>query len=230
MTDASTPLVELVAVTKSYAAPDGAPAVSVLKDASLRVQRGERVAIVGPSGSGKSTILNLLGTLDRPDAGQVRLLGQDLGTLNAQDLATLRNRQIGFVFQSHHLLPHCSVLENVVIPTLAATGKAPAGSLEKATRLLNRVGLGARVDHLPGTLSGGERQRCALVRALINDPALVLADEPTGALDRKSAEEVAQLLVELNREQGVTLILVTHSLELANRMSRVVEVREGKLL
>lgn len=230
MTDVSTPLVELVAVTKSYAAPDGAPAVPVLKDASLRVLRGESVAIVGPSGSGKSTILNLLGTLDRPDAGQVRLMGQDLGTLNAHELAALRNRQIGFVFQSHHLLPHCSVLENVVIPTLASTGKAPAGSLEKATRLLTRVGLGERLDHLPGKLSGGERQRCALVRALINEPALILADEPTGALDRKSAEEVARLLVELNREQGVTLILVTHSLELANRMGRVVEVREGKLI
>jgi predicted ABC-type transport system involved in lysophospholipase L1 biosynthesis ATPase subunit len=230
MTDDNALLVELVAVTKSYEAPDGAPPVPVLREASFQVRRGERVAIVGPSGSGKSTILNLLGTLDQPDSGQVRLLGQNLSSLQPDELATFRNRSIGFVFQSHHLLPHCSVLENVLIPTMASTGKVPDGAAGRAMALLKRVGLGARLDYLPGRLSGGERQRCALVRALINQPAVLLADEPTGALDRASAEEVARLLVELNQEQGVTLILVTHSQELAGRMQRSVEVRDGKLI
>jgi lipoprotein-releasing system ATP-binding protein len=202
----------------------------VLKGASLRVSRGERIAILGPSGSGKSTILNLLGTLDRPDSGTVHLDGRDLSTLAPRELAHLRNRRIGFVFQSHHLLPQCTVLENVLLPTLAETGATPASAEDRARRLLDRVGLASRMDHFPGQLSGGERQRTAVVRALINAPLLLLADEPTGALDRASAEVLGNLLVELNRDESVTLIVVTHSPELARRMDRIVELRDGALV
>lgn len=224
------PIIGLTAVDKSYAAPDGAPAVQVLRAASLVVRNGESLAIVGPSGSGKSTILNLLGGLDRADAGQVRLLGRDLAQLSAEELAAFRNQQVGFVFQAHHLLPHCTALENAILPALAGGSEVPQETVDRARTLLERVGLGHRMGHLPGRLSGGERQRCALVRALINRPSVLLADEPTGALDRASAEEVAALLIQLNREQGVTLVVVTHSLALANRLGRVVEVREGKLM
>lgn len=229
MQTSKAPLIELRRVTKSYAAPDGAPPVSVLRDASLAVGPGESIAIVGPSGSGKSTILNLLGTLDLPDAGEVLLEGRDLTHLSATELASIRNRRIGFVFQSHHLLPHCTVLENVLIPTLAESKVAPGEAVERARRWLDRVGLGARMDQLPGRLSGGERQRCAVVRALINQPVLLLADEPTGALDRGSAAEIARLLGELNREAGVTLVVVTHSLELAGQMQRTVALADGRL-
>ncbi len=230
MSSNAAPLIELRSVTKAYVASGGAPPVSVLRNASLTVYRGESIAIVGPSGSGKSTILNLLGTLDRPDEGTVLLQGQDLTRLGAMELAQIRNRQIGFIFQSHHLLPHCSVLENVLVPTLAETGRAPADAAARASELLVRVGLGARLDHLPGRLSGGERQRCAVVRALINRPSLLLADEPTGALDRSSATDIGRLLVELNREQGITLIIVTHSMELARLMGRICEVKDGQLI
>lgn len=223
----SVPLLELQDVSKAY---PGSPPVVVLNGASLTVDSGESVAIVGPSGSGKSTILNLIGALDLPDRGTVRLSGQDLTKLSPAELALVRNRDIGFVFQSHHLLPQCTVLENVLVPTLAFNRSAPASAVIRANTLLERVGLAARADQLPGRLSGGERQRCAVVRALINQPKLLLADEPTGALDRANAEAVGKLLVELNREESVTLLLVTHSRELAALMKRSVEVRDGKLL
>ena len=225
--DELVPLLELRTVSKSY---PGVVPVPVLRDASLRVARGERIAILGPSGSGKSTILNLLGTLDRPDSGTVHLDGRDLSTLDARELAHLRNRRIGFVFQSHHLLPQCTVLENVLLPTLAETGSSPASAESRARQLLDRVGLGSRLDHFPGQLSGGERQRTAVVRALINSPLLLLADEPTGALDRANAEVLGNLLVGLNRDEAVTLIVVTHSLELARQMDRIVELRDGALI
>lgn len=225
--DELVPLLELRTVSKSY---PGVVPVPVLRDASLRVARGERIAILGPSGSGKSTILNLLGTLDRPDSGTVHLDGRDLSTLDARELAHLRNRRIGFVFQSHHLLPQCTVLENVLLPTLAETGSSPASAENRARQLLDRVGLGSRLDHFPGQLSGGERQRTAVVRALINSPLLLLADEPTGALDRANAEVLGNLLVGLNRDEAVTLIVVTHSLELARQMDRIVELRDGALI
>lgn len=223
----SAPLLEFRDVFKAYAGPEPVP---VLLGASLSLGRGESVAIVGPSGSGKSTILNLLGTLDLPDRGTITLDGRDLTQLTARELAALRNRQIGFIFQNHHLLPQCSVLENVLLPTLADTRPTAADAEPRARQLLDRVGLGHRLDHLPGQLSGGERQRAAVVRALINRPALLLADEPTGALDRASATTLSQLLVELNREEGVTLVVVTHSTELAQRMGRIVELRDGKLV
>lgn len=223
----SEPLLEFRDVFKAYPGPQPVP---VLLGASLSLARGESVAIVGPSGSGKSTILNLLGTLDLPDRGTITFDGRDLTKLDAKELAALRNRQIGFIFQSHHLLPQCSVLENVLLPTLADAKRTTSDTEQRARTLLDRVGLGHRLDHLPGKLSGGERQRVAVVRALINRPALLLADEPTGALDRASATNLGQLLVDLNREEGVTLVVVTHSTELAGLMGRTVELRDGNLI
>ncbi|MCW5558626.1 MAG: ABC transporter ATP-binding protein [Verrucomicrobiae bacterium] len=225
--ESSGALLELCAVSKAY---PGATPVPVLREASFQLAAGERVAILGPSGSGKSTVLNLLGTLDRPDVGSVRLEGRDLGALSADDLARVRNQQIGFVFQSHHLLPQCTVLENVLLPALAEAGSAGPASEDRARKLLDRVGLGPRLNHRPGQLSGGERQRTAVVRALINQPRVLLADEPTGALDRISAQALGDLLVELNREDHVALVVVTHSLELAQRMGRIVELRDGALV
>jgi predicted ABC-type transport system involved in lysophospholipase L1 biosynthesis ATPase subunit len=223
------PLLKLSNVAHRY--DSGAGAVQVLKDVSLDVRRGESVAIIGPSGSGKSTLLNIIGTLDRATAGEVRLAGQDLSRLDERQLADVRNRQIGFVFQAHHLLPQCTVIENVLVPTLAATDAAArAGAPERAARLLQRVGLGERLTHRPGQLSGGECQRVAVVRALINQPQLLLADEPTGALDRVSAGGLAQLLLDLNREEGVTLIVVTHALDLARKLGRTFELKDGKLV
>lgn len=222
----SAPLLEFRDVFKAYPGPEPVP---VLLGASLSLGRCESVAIVGPSGSGKSTILNLLGTLDLPDRGTITFDGRDLTRLTAKELATLRNRQIGFIFQNHHLLPQCSVLENVLLPTLADAKQTSQEAEQRARQFLDRVGLGHRLDHLPGNLSGGERQRTAVARALINRPALLLADEPTGALDRASATNLGQLLVELNREEGVTLVVVTHSAEIAQRMGRTVELRDGLL-
>jgi lipoprotein-releasing system ATP-binding protein len=229
--ESSGPLLRLTRVTKRYDAPGKAGALMVLDDISLDLTRGESLAIVGPSGSGKSTLLQIIGTLDRPTSGSVSLNGQDLSVLDDQQLADVRNRQIGFVFQSHYLLPQCTVLENVLVPTLA-TDEAAArdGASERAERLLKRVGLGERTSHRPGELSGGERQRVAVVRALINQPPLLLADEPTGSLDQTSARELGQLLLELNREEGVSLIVVTHARELAQRMARVLELKEGRLV
>lgn len=227
----TTNLLELENIVKDYDGAAGAGPVAVLNGLQLAITRGESVAIIGPSGSGKSTLLNIIGTLDRPTSGRIALNSQDLGQLGEVQLAAFRNRQIGFVFQSHHLLPQCSVLENVLLPTLACPDvetrrKAPA----RAQKLLERVGLAARLEHRPGELSGGERQRVAVVRALINNPPLLLADEPTGALDRAAAQSLAQLLIDLNREDGVTLIVVTHALDLAHRMNRVLELRDGKLV
>ena len=217
---AETPILRLVGVSKNY------DSVAVLRNVNLDLRRGESLAIVGPSGSGKSTLLNIIGTLDRPTSGQVLLDDRDLSLLDDVKLAQIRNQHIGFVFQSHHLLPHCNVLENVLVPTLVNK----TDQTGRARKLLDRVGLSHRLTHRPGQLSGGERQRVAVVRALINEPKLLLADEPTGSLDRASAAELGQLLVELNREQGLTLIVVTHALELAQRMGRRFEIRRGELV
>lgn len=208
----------------------GADTVSVLNGVSLELNPGDSLAIVGPSGSGKSTLLQIIGTLDQPTDGKVELNGRDLSSLTPQQLAEVRNREIGFVFQSHYLLPQCTAWENVLVPTLAKVGQASRLSPnDRAERLFKRVGLGERMMHFPGQLSGGERQRVAVVRALINQPQLLLADEPTGALDRASADSLGQLLVQLNQEEGVTLIVVTHSLELARRMKRVLRLENGRL-
>jgi len=220
---------KLEQVYKSYSLAEGAAPVTVLRDVSLEITPGESVAIIGPSGSGKSTLLNLMGTLDRPDKGRVLLAGQDLAALDERALAQVRNQRLGFVFQAHHLLPHCTVWENVLLPTLAPGGKAGQDKAARARLLLKRVGLGDRLEHRPGQLSGGERQRAAVVRALINQPGLLLADEPTGSLDRAAAAELGSLLVELNREEKVTLIVVTHALEIAKLLGRKLELRDGQL-
>jgi lipoprotein-releasing system ATP-binding protein len=217
-------------MTKEYAAAEGTEPLTVLQAIDLEITPGESLAIVGPSGSGKSTLLNVIGTLDRPTRGAVILDGLDLSRSSDDELASIRNRRIGFIFQGHHLLPQCTVWENVLIPTLACRDAAVRDGAEaRARRLLERVGLSPRMAHRPGQLSGGERQRVAVVRALINQPKLLLADEPTGALDRASALNLGQLLVDLNKEEGVTMIVVTHALELARRMSRVMELRDGRL-
>ena len=222
------PLLELRHITKTYLS-DGGP-VPILKEASLTLSRGESMAILGPSGCGKSTLLNIIGTLDRPTSGQVLLDGLDIESENEKELARLRNQRIGFIFQLHHLLPQCTVLENVLIPTLAdARSGGDAGAMQRALHLLERVGLADRRHHRPAQLSGGERQRTAVVRALINQPELLLADEPTGSLDHASAESLGELIAGLNRDDGVTLIVVTHSPELANRMGRVFRIRDGIL-
>ena len=224
-------LLELTDISKRYALPDGTDAPDVLKGVNLQVESGESVAIIGPSGSGKSTLLNIIGALDRPTSGRVLLDGRDLSQLDDEELAAIRNRQIGFVFQLHHLLPQYTVLENVLLPTLASASRSAQNNAEaRAKRLLDRVGIGDRQSYRPGRLSGGERQRAVVVRALINDPKLLLADEPTGSLDRASADNLTQLLIELNREENVTLILVTHSPELAERMGRVLEINDGVLV
>jgi ABC-type lipoprotein export system ATPase subunit len=225
------PFLKLYDVSKSYDSVQDGPPVRVLEGVSMEIQKGESVAIVGPSGSGKSTLLNIIGTLDRATRGTVFLGGQDLSRLSEVELAAVRNRQIGFIFQAHHLLPQCTVLENVLIPTLASSDLASRQSApDRARRLLERVGLANRLDHRPGQLSGGERQRVAVVRALINQPSLLLADEPTGALDRAAAEEMARLLIELNREEQVTLLLVTHAGDLAQRMKRIFELNDGRVV
>ena len=214
-------LVEFTQVAKSYGAVD------VLTDINFQLAAGAAVAIVGPSGSGKSTLLNLLGALDRPTRGTVRLADHDLSQLSEDELAGIRSRQVGFIFQLHHLLPQCTVLENVLVPTL--TLPPNPDSRERAIELLKRVGLQQRLAHRPGQLSGGECQRVVVARALINKPQLLLADEPTGSLDHASAASLGKLLLELNRLEGVALVVVTHSLELARQLPRVMELRGGKL-
>jgi lipoprotein-releasing system ATP-binding protein len=200
----------------------------VLRDVSLELSRGQNVAIVGPSGSGKSTLLGIIGGLEPPSGGRVVLDGQDPATLGEPQLAAFRRRKIGFVFQDHHLLPQCSVLENVLLPTVAEGRTSPA-AIQRARTLLERVGLGGRLDHRPAELSGGERQRTALARALIHAPLLLLADEPTGNLDRKSALRVGQLLLDLQRQEQTMLIVVTHSPRLAEMMERQLELDDGVL-
>lgn len=223
-------LLEIRQLTKTYPASEGGEAVAVLRDLNLEVEAGDSVAIVGPSGSGKSTVLNIIGALDRGESGEVRVDGRSVSALREAEVAEHRNRTVGFVFQLHHLLPQCTVLENVLVPTLAQATREAAALRKRAGQLLESVGLSHRLGHRPAQLSGGERQRVAVARALINAPKLLLADEPTGALDRQSAERLIDLLVELNAKQGVTVVMVTHALDLARRMKRVFELRDGGLV
>jgi lipoprotein-releasing system ATP-binding protein len=218
--------VEARGLAKSYR--DGTRVVDVLSGIDLVVEPGELVAIVGPSGSGKSTLLHVLGTLDKPDAGEVLIGGQDVAALTGTRLAAFRNRTIGFVFQFHQLLPDFTALENVMLPGRIA-GRSPA-ELEPAARLLlDEVGLSHRLDHFPSELSGGERQRTALCRALALEPPLLLADEPTGNLDAESGERVLDRLFDLQARHGTTALLVTHNPEIAARCGRVLELRDGEL-
>jgi lipoprotein-releasing system ATP-binding protein len=213
-------------LSKDY--PTRTGPLHVLRDVNLGLRPGEALAVMGPSGSGKSTLLYILGTLDRPTSGSVRLADRDPFTLPERELAAFRNRHIGFVFQDHHLLPQCSVLENVLIPTLAA----PCDRAEAerwARELLARVGLSDRLEHRPAELSGGERQRVAVARALIHHPVLLLADEPTGNLDRRTAQAVGQLLLDLHRQEQTMLVVVTHSAELARLFPRQMEMGDGTL-
>ena len=223
-------IAELSNVEKAYrTAPDG-PEQRVLSGLDLSIAAGETLAISGPSGCGKSTVLNLLGTLDQPDAGSVRLFGESVPYGDEKALSALRAKRLGFIFQLHHLLPQCTALENVLIPTLGGPERpAMDEAVKRANRLLDRVGLGAHTDKKPAQLSGGERQRVAVVRALIRQPGLLLADEPTGALDAASAAKLMDLLLELNAEEGTALVLVTHDPALAARMSRRYQLINGVL-
>jgi lipoprotein-releasing system ATP-binding protein len=219
--------IEARELTKSFPVPSGE--LLVIREASLALDRGESAAIVGPSGSGKSTLLSILGTLDRPTGGEYTLSGTAPFRLGEAELARFRSARIGFVFQDHHLLPQCSVLENVLVPLLADGAAGPA-DVERAEQVRERVGLGERADHRPAELSGGERQRASFARALIRSPMLLLADEPTGNLDRTTANAVAELMLELQREQELILVVVTHSQELAARLERRYEIDAGRLM
>jgi lipoprotein-releasing system ATP-binding protein len=226
MPNLTMPNLNVEGLTKTY--PTRAESLEVLRGVSLSLSAGENLAVLGPSGSGKSTLLYIIGTLEQPSGGTVRLDGQNPFEFDEPRLADFRSRQIGFVFQDHHLLPQCTVLENVLLPMLAGAGIDAAVSA-RAKMLLERVGLAGRLDHRPAELSGGERQRVAVARALIHKPALLLTDEPTGNLDRTTAHSVGQLLLELQKSEQTMLIVVTHSLELAGIFQRRLELDEGRL-
>jgi len=221
----------LEGVRKEFPTPSGK--LEILKGVSLEMAAGESASVVGPSGSGKSTLLNIIGSLDRPTGGTVSLDGRDVTSLTDDELAAYRARQVGFIFQDHHLLPQCTAVENVMLPTLAAGSGGGAGAgggaAERALGLLERMGLAERTGSFPAQLSGGERQRVAVARSLINSPALLLCDEPTGSLDGAAAETVAAMLAELVEEKDLCLIVVTHNMELARRFGRVLTLDGGVL-
>ena len=224
-------LAELQNVTKYYQQPGSSVRNQVLSEISLQIAENERIAIVGPSGSGKSTLLNILGTLDQPSSGKVLLNGDLIEIMPETKLAEIRNTLIGFVFQMHHLLPQLTLFENVLLPLLPHKDKTKlAAAKERALRLIDRVGLSGQMHQYPSQLSVGECQRTAIIRALINKPQLLLADEPTGSLDASNAEKLAALLAELNREQNVAMVIVTHSMELAAKMDKIYLLKEGRLV
>ena len=207
---------------------EGEGALHILRDINLTIAAGERVAIMGASGSGKSTLLHLLGGLDHPSVGEVEITGIPVAGLGSAQLGRLRNSKLGFVYQFHHLLPEFTALENVAMPLLIG-GSDPATAAEKAEQVLERVGLSARLTHKPGELSGGERQRAAVARALVTRPQCILADEPTGNLDRQNAEQVFDLMLALNQEYGASQLIVTHDISLAKKMDRILYLQDGSL-
>ncbi len=207
---------------------EGELRVDVLKGINFSIKKNESVAVIGASGSGKSTLLHLLGGLDVPDKGEILINGKNIGILNDEQRGEMRNKHLGFIYQFHHLLPEFSALENVAMPLLIRRVNEK-DAFDKAAVLLEKVGLAQRVQHRPGELSGGERQRAAIARALVTEPACILADEPTGNLDEKTADQVFNLILELNQSLGTSLIMVTHNLELSKRVDRVVELKEGVL-
>ncbi|MGR5079647.1 ABC transporter ATP-binding protein [Photobacterium swingsii] len=219
-------LVELQAISKIY--QSGAEVVKALDDVSLTINRGEFLSILGPSGSGKSTLMNMLGCLDKASSGEYLLEGESIEGLTSNQLAAIRNQKIGFVFQSFNLLEYASALDNVALP-LVYGGVSLRERRKRAAVLLEKVGLGNRMDHKPNQLSGGQKQRVAIARALVNEPQIILADEPTGALDTKSGAEIEHLFNQLHQE-GRTIIVVTHDLELAQRTKRIITIRDGKLV
>ena len=221
-------LLELKNIIKKFSIPASEEYLTVLDDVSLVVDEGEFISIVGPSGSGKSTLLNIIGTLDQPTSGEVLLRGENLIRYDQNKLAEIRNNEIGFVFQLHHLLPQCTVEENVLIPTLSQKSKTTEFHHQRARNLLDKVGLIDRLNYFPGQLSGGELQRVAVVRALINSPKLILADEPTGSLDSKSSKKLSNVLRDI--DEDVSLILVTHSTEIASLTDKRYQLQNGKLI
>jgi lipoprotein-releasing system ATP-binding protein len=221
-------MIDVRQLSKTYETPG--EDIRVLARLDLSLAAGDTAAIVGPSGCGKSTLLNLLGALDRPTSGSIKIGDQDIASFSEEQAAAFRNHSLGFIFQQQHLLPQLNVLENVLVPRLAGDWQESASDTEKRARqLLETVGLSERLRHLPWQLSGGEKLRTAVARALINRPKLILADEPTGSLDPASTDTIADLLLALNRDQGVTLIVVTHNVALAKRMGKTFELRNGKL-
>jgi lipoprotein-releasing system ATP-binding protein len=222
------PILEAHDVYQEY--PTRSGPLAVLQGITLELNKGQAVAVLGPSGSGKSTLLHLFGTLTKPSRGTITVQGKNPSVMSEAELARFRNNTVGFIFQDHHLLPQCSALENVLIPSLARPASERAGLPERAKMLLQKVGLGDRLDHRPAELSGGERQRTAVCRALIHQPAVVLADEPTGSLDRHAAEGIGDLLLNLCKEEGAVLVCVTHSNDLASRFPRRMELLDGKLV
>ncbi len=223
--------VELRDVSKSYDSPGGDKAVEVFSGVNLELTEGETAAIVGPSGSGKSTLLNVIGALDKPSGGEVLVDGRDVSSFSPEEAASFRNQTVGFIFQTHHLLPQCTILENVMVPALAGYGELSGDALrEQAEGLLEEVGLSNRLHHRPAEISGGESQRVAVARALVNDPKLLLADEPTGALDKANSDKLVELLVSLNDKRNLTLLAVTHSAEVASRMGATHLLDKGGLI
>ncbi|WP_461637822.1 ABC transporter ATP-binding protein [Labilibaculum euxinus] len=223
-------IVELKNITKYYQNSGSTEKRIILDDLSLAIEKGESIAIVGPSGSGKSTLLNVISSLDTANSGSVIFDGEDLSKKNEKELANFRNQNLGFVFQSHHLLPQLNLIENVLLPFIPVKDKKQKQEAEKrALELLNFVGLSELIYQRPGQMSGGECQRTAVVRALIHQPNLLLADEPTGSLDKKAAEQLGDLLVSINEKQGVSVVIVTHSMDLAKKMKKIYQLEDGKL-
>lgn len=223
-------VIQLENISKSYDNMDGSSSQQILNKVSLNIDKNQAIAIVGPSGSGKTSLLNILGTLDTADSGIVRMNQDDISEYKNKQLAELRNLNIGFVFQSHHLLPQLNVLENILLPTIPLKDKAlKKGSEKRALDLLGKVGLLDKIYNKPGQLSGGECQRVAVVRALINKPDVILADEPTGSLDEKAAKQIGDLLSQIQKEEKIALVVVTHSNDLARKMDRIYTLSNGAL-